>query len=126
MLFLFNDRVLDLDAPEARLMQRWRSLGCGDPRELMAREALDFVRSVWRHHERERETLPGDLMLDLAALIVSKTGANAALMPTSLSGDGAGSELRLTVLPEPILGALAADRKKGGVVDAEGVWRAAA
>ncbi|MEL6258039.1 MAG: hypothetical protein AAFQ67_03150 [Pseudomonadota bacterium] len=123
MLFLFNDQVVELEAPEARLIGRWRSLGCGDPACLMAREALDFVSRVWADHVNGGFELENDTLLDLAALVVAKTGANAALFPATGRLD---AEPRLTLLPEAILAALAANRDGRGLVDATGVWRSAA
>jgi len=35
MLFLLNDKVIEVNAPEAHLLERWRTIGCGDPRQLL-------------------------------------------------------------------------------------------
>ncbi|MEO0982710.1 MAG: hypothetical protein AAFX03_08665 [Pseudomonadota bacterium] len=123
MLFLFNDRIVELDSPEARLSSRWRSLGCGDPAGLMARDALEFVQRVWREHDDDGMQLDAELICDLGALIVAKTGANAALFQSKRNGR---CEPRLTVLPEAILAALMVQRAAGGPVDLGEVWREAA
>jgi len=99
MLFLLNDRVVELDAPEARVSGRWREIGCGDPRELRALEAVDFVKS------KAQSLLDGsvaddEMLKDLAALIVSKTGANSFILKPTPSGM---VEARLSNIPDLVL-----------------------
>ncbi|HPE48939.1 MAG TPA: hypothetical protein PLR76_11100 [Hyphomonas sp.] len=103
MLFLLNDQIADVAIPEIHLSKRWKVLGCGDPAAMRAREALDFVSRVVAEHVREGVRLEETLVEDLAALIIAKTGANAALFPAT---DGRVSEARLTILPETILASL--------------------
>jgi len=123
MLFLLNDRIIDVDAPEARLARRWKTLGCGDPHSLMARDALEFSRAVIDSHKAEGMTMDADLSQDLAALIISKTGANAALfLPSNLGS----SEPRLTLLPEGILSRLQDRVEEEGRVDVNDIWPIAA
>ena len=46
MLFLLNDTVIEIDAPEARVLARWRDMGCGDPRKLRASDAVEFAKLI--------------------------------------------------------------------------------
>lgn len=100
MLFLLNDMIADIDIPEIHLTKRWKSLGCGDPHSMRAREALEFVTRVVSDHVREHMPMDEILIQDLGSLIIAKTGANAALFPVFESSVG---EPRLTILPEAIL-----------------------
>ena len=124
MLFLLNDQIVEISMPEMHLAKRWRALGCGDPYGMRAREALNFVSRVMSEHVREGVRLEDSLVEDLGALIIAKTGANAALFP--IVGQKAG-EPRLTILPETILASL---RDKmdvdGETVDIEAIWPSAA
>ena len=52
MLFLLNDTIAEIDIPEIHLSKRWKSLGCGDPHGMRAREALEFVTRVISDHVR--------------------------------------------------------------------------
>lgn len=119
MLFLLNTRVLEIDAPEARLARRWKTLGCGDPRSMMARDALDFVKAVIESHRANKTDLEDELAADIGALIISKTGANAALFVDS-------GEPRLTLLPEGILASLADKLDEGSEVEVAEIWPKAA
>jgi hypothetical protein len=103
MLFLLNDTIAEIDIPEIHLSKRWKSLGCGDPYGMRARDALDFATRVVADHVREAIPIDEVLIRDLGSLIIAKTGANAALFP--MHGDAAG-EPRLTILPEAILRSL--------------------
>ena len=119
MLFLFNNRVVEVELPELRLARRWRTLGCGDPRALRARDAVEFARCVIDQAERDAVALEDETVLDIAALIISKTGANAVQFVPRMSGP---SEPRLSnIQPE----ALETFRSAGNVRDAErfsGAW----
>lgn len=119
MLFLLNDQIIDVEAPEARLARRWKTLGCGDPRSLMARDALDFAKAVVDSHRKDDIAMDADLMGDLASLIISKTGANAVLFLTS-------GEPRLTLLPTNILATLQEKLSEGQNVVVEEIWPKAA
>ena len=119
MLFLLNTHVLEVDAPEARLARRWKTLGCGDPRSMMARDALDFAKAVMKSHMANKTELESELAADIGALIISKTGANAALFID-------GSEPRLTLLPEGILASLADKLDDGSEVEVTEIWPKAA
>ena len=100
MLFLFNDRVIDIDLPENRLQRRWRRLGCGDPHMMRARDAIDFARAVVDQAQSDALSLTEDTVQDLAALIISKTGANAVQFVPRVTGP---SEPRLsTIAPEAL------------------------
>lgn len=100
MLFLLNDQVVELDDPEAHLHACWRSLGCGDPSGMRAQEAIDFVGVIFKSIKKSEGRVDEALGRDLAALIISKTGANALLMKPTPSG---GYEPRLRDLPQLVL-----------------------
>ena len=119
MLFLLNDQIIEVEAPEARLARRWKSLGCGDPRTLMARDALEFAKAVADCHERDGSRMDTELMGDLASLIISKTGANAVLFVST-------GEPRLTLLPASILASLQDKMNGGENVDVQEIWPKAA
>jgi len=100
MLFLLNDTVIEIDAPEAHLMQRWRAIGCGDPRQLRAQQAVAFAIERFislKHANSEEQTLGQS---DIAALIVAKTGANSLILKPNASG---GYEPRLRDVPILVL-----------------------
>lgn len=124
MLFLINDQIAEIDIPEMHLARRWKSLGCGDPYGMRAREALDFAARVVSEHVKEGVRLEESLVQDLGSLIIAKTGANAALFP--VHGNTVG-EPRLTILPETILASLR-DRMaaEGTPPDIRKIWPAAA
>ena len=98
MLFLLNHKVIELDTPEAHLLQRWRDIGCGDPRVLRAQDAVDFA--VQRFTSLPLGTEDQMVFLDIAALIVAKTGANCLILKPTPSG---GYEPRLRDVPHLIL-----------------------
>ena len=100
MLFLLNDRVIEIDTPEARVMGRWREIGCGDPRQLRAHEAVDFVKTKVQSMPHPLPTDQDELLKDLAALIVAKTGANSLILKPTASGD---VEPRLKDVPSLVL-----------------------
>ena len=87
MLFLLNDKVIEITAPEAHLMQRWRDIGCGDPRLLRAQAAVEFA---VKHYAAGQAAPSSELItveLDIAALIIAKTGANSLILkPTPAGG----------------------------------------
>ncbi|MHA7858077.1 MAG: hypothetical protein ACX94D_08330 [Henriciella sp.] len=100
MLFLLNDKVIEVDAPEAHLLERWRTIGCGDPRLMRAHDAVEFVAS--RHQDLFAKSADQDdvLLLDIAALIIAKTGANSLILKPTPSG---GVEPRLRDIPPLVL-----------------------
>lgn len=100
MLFLLNDRVIELETPEARILGRWREIGCGDPRNLRAHEAVDFVKTRFLSLAGAPEPEFEEDLKDLAALIVSKTGANSLILKPTASGD---VEPRLRDVPPIVL-----------------------
>jgi len=119
MLFLLNDQIVDVETPESRLARRWKTLGCGDPRSLMARDALEFAKAVVDSHRADDAQLDQELLGDLASLIIAKTGANAALFLTI-------GEPRLTLLPANILANLQDKMNEGENVEVEEIWPKAA
>ena len=124
MLFLMNDQITGIDIPEMHLSKRWKSLGCGDPYGMRARDALEFVSRVMAEHVKEGIRLEESLLQDLGALIIAKTGANAALFP--IFGHTVG-EPRLTILPETILASLKERMSHEGTPpDMREIWPAAA
>ena len=100
MLFLLNDTVIEIDAPEAHLMQRWRAIGCGDPRQLRAQQAVAFA--VDRFADLDAANLDEqDLVrLDIAALVIAKTGANSLILKPNAGGE---YEPRLRDIPVLVL-----------------------
>lgn len=86
MLFLLNDTIIEIDAPEARVLARWRDLGCGDPRKLRASDAVEFVKTQLHPWIGRTADADRDLLKDVAALIISKTGANSLILKP-LPGD---------------------------------------
>ncbi|MEM7767801.1 MAG: hypothetical protein AAF253_09975 [Pseudomonadota bacterium] len=100
MLFLLNNQVMDLELPEHRLARRWRVMGCGDPSAMRARDAVDFARQVVDDTRAEGVDLTLDCMLDIGALIVAKTGANAAQFVPRPSGT---SDVRINTFNETVL-----------------------
>ncbi|MFN4024048.1 MAG: hypothetical protein ACK4MQ_04395 [Hyphomonas sp.] len=122
MLFLLNDIVTRIDAPEMRLIVR-ASAFAADVHALRPREAMDLVRGKLQAvHDRgqvpDRATID-----DLAALIIAKTGANAALFPVH---EGRVAEARLTILPEAILEAVRTRLAEGHRPDMGAFWTRAA
>lgn len=100
MLFLLNDKVIEITAPEAHLMQRWRDIGCGDPRVLRAQSAVEFaVQHFSSHHAMPVSDL-GLIEKDIAALIIAKTGANSLILKPNPAG---GFEPRLRDVPPLVL-----------------------
>ncbi len=123
MLFLLNDQIIEIDAPENHLAQRWKTLGCGEPNALRARDALEFVKAVIDQHRREGLRPDKGLAADLASLIIAKTGANAALFSPSDAGK---FETRLTTFPELVLEKLRARSKGQQDLDVAEIWPIAA
>ncbi len=126
MLFLLNNRLVELDVPEMRLARRWRVLGCGEPDRLQPAEALDFVQAVIDSHWYDGDEMDGDLRADLCALIVSVTGANAALFA---EGHSEKIAPRLMVLEENVLQAIQVQMQVEKVPVVTGIahiWKGAA
>lgn len=100
MLFLLNDTVIEIHAPEAHLMQRWRAIGCGDPRQLRAQQAVSFAVARFaklKFADPDEQALGRS---DIAALIVAKTGANSLILKPNAAG---GYEPRLRDVPALVL-----------------------
>jgi hypothetical protein len=123
MLFLLNDQIVDIAVPEAHLSMRWKGLGCDDPYGMRASEALDFAAGVVNKHLASETLMEPKLVEDLAALIIAKTGANAALFPKDETGL---AKPRLTILPESILEQLKSASTDGAQVDVAEIWPLAA
>lgn len=124
MLFLFNTKILEIEMPEYRLAQAWRTLGCGEPGGMRGVDAVNFVRAVLESHAQEGLEPDAGLQADLASLLIAKTGANAAIFVTGNSGS---IEPRLTQLPPRILQALKAEADGDNVsCPIEEVWANAA
>ena len=119
MLFLLNDRVIEIDLPEARLARRWRVMGCGDPHSMRAREAVDFVRAVIDQAFEQGAELDVESELDLGALIVAKTGANAVQFVPRISGP---SEPRLATVDDEVLSSFRSGQMQGHSDRQHGAW----
>ena len=100
MLFLLNDRLIELESPEARVLGRWRDIGCGDPRLIRAHEAVEFVKARFRQLTMDPNSVDQEALKDCAALIIAKTGANSLILTPTASGD---LEPRLRDVPPLVL-----------------------
>ncbi|MBU4569063.1 MAG: hypothetical protein KJ833_08870, partial [Alphaproteobacteria bacterium] len=118
-----NEYVTEIEAPELRLLKRGPLLGFEDVHAMRAREAIEFARSRLQVCLDAGTTPDNVLVADLAALIIAKTGANAALFPVH---EGRVSEPRLTILPESILEAVRARLAEGAKPDIRQIWPRAA
>ena len=86
MLFLLNTTIMDVPAPEIHLRSCWRRLGCGRPEQLRAQDAIAFVQATVEAELTRGETLDPELALDLASLVIAKTGANSLTFQPLPSG----------------------------------------
>ncbi|MEM7661955.1 MAG: hypothetical protein AAF292_06875 [Pseudomonadota bacterium] len=119
MLFLLNTSIVEIDAPELHLAKNWKRIGCGEPSAMRASDAVDFSIMVVNNHFAEGMELDETTAIDLASLIISKTGANAALFSGS-------SSARLNVLAEPVLQGLQRELGKGSSDTVDALWASAA
>jgi len=119
MLFLLNSTIVEVDAPELYVAKHWRRIGCGDPAAMRASDAVDFSIMVVNDVTGDGLALDAETATDLAALIIAKTGANAALF------DG-NNTAKLNVLPEVVLQGLQRELSKGGVETIKSFWASAA
>lgn len=104
MLFLFNDKVVNVASPELRLLIAARELGWPEGGAVNPRDAVALVTHRLCQHERAGTRPTAREERDLAALIIARTGANAALF---VRGSDGVLEARLTLLPETVLEVLA-------------------
>jgi hypothetical protein len=123
MLFLLNDTIIEIDAPEIHLLKRSAAFGGRDVHGLRAREALDLAREKFAQSLGKTSGPQHDILADIAALIISKTGANAALFP--VSGHSV-AEPRVAALPEPVLEALQSRLAAGAEPGIAAIWQRAA
>lgn len=100
MLFLLNDKVIEIEMPEMHLMQRRREIGCGDPRKLRAQQAVEFAVQRFASLRSAEEEAVFDGQKDIAALIIAKTGANSLILKPNAAG---GFEPRLRDVPALVL-----------------------
>ena len=100
MLFLLNDQVIEITAPEAHLLQRWRDIGCGDARQLRAQAAVETAVQSYTRLSLEGFQEAELSYLDIAALIIAKTGANSLVLKPTPNG---GFEPRLRDVPVLVL-----------------------
>lgn len=123
MLFLFHDHVVKVDLPELRLARRWRAMGCGDPTAIRACDAVQFACETVDAAQQGRVPLEAETELDLAALIIAKTGANAVQFV--LQAEGA-SEPRLSNVPHQALEAFrTAEQRQSNKMARAWSWSAA-
>ncbi len=104
MLFLLNDRIVDVALPEMHLERRWRRLGCGEPYGLRADQAVDFVQARLEQSRNLNLPLSEEEACDLAALIIARTGANSFTLRQHRDGQ---SQPVLQCVPAPVLSAFA-------------------
>lgn len=100
MYFLLNETIIEVNLPEIHLQQRWRALGCGDPKKLAADEAVFFVKDRLSALIQDGQTIDKELARDFAALLISLTGANSLVLKP---GPGGELEPRLQHLPHLVL-----------------------
>lgn len=100
MLFLLNTTIIDVPAPEIHLRSCWRRLGCGMPEQMRAQDAIAFVQARIETELKTGDVLDPELALDLAALVISKTGANSLTFRPTPSGK---LEPRLQHIPRLVL-----------------------
>lgn len=115
MLFLLNKTIIEVDAPELHLVRNWKRIGCGAPESLFASDAVNFAIMVVNSHADEGIELEPQTAIDIAALIIAKTGANAALFPGE-------NNAKLNVLPEVVLQGLQKELGTGISEPAERIW----
>ena len=108
MLFLLNDRIVDVPLPEMHLERRWQRIGCGSPYAMRPHEVIDFVRS--RLSVDAHMTL--DTARDLASLIIARTGANSLIIRHRLDGS---CEPMLRLIPVPVLEVFARGTGRNGM-----------
>ena len=80
MLFFLNDQIVDVAAPEIHVERRWKTIGCGYPHDLTASDVVDFVHSRLDHARLTWRRLMNAEAHDLAALVISRTGANSFML----------------------------------------------
>lgn len=100
MLFLLNDRIVDVSLPEMHLERRWKTIGCGTPYALRAQDVVDFVQArldTIRIFDRD---LSDSEAADLAALIISRTGANSLILRHRSDGS---TDPILRLIPSAVL-----------------------
>ena len=119
MLFLLNKRIVQIETPELHLSRFWKRLGCGDPANMLASDAVNFAVMLMNEHIHDGLELTNETTVDLASLIISKTGANAALFTGT-------NDARLNVLPDIVLEGLERELGKGVETAAEKLWAGAA
>lgn len=119
MLFLLNKTIVQVEAPELHLANHWRRIGCGDPTSLLASEAVSFAVDVVNAHLHDGLEIEEQTAIDLAALLIAKTGANAALF-TGMN------EARLNVLDPFVLESLQIKLGTGEESKADTLWTSAA
>lgn len=100
MLFLLNDKVIEIDSPEAHLSRRWREIGCGDPRQLRAQDAVEVATRAYAEIGQNGPEMHLTRCHDIAALIIAKTGANGLILKPTAAG---GFEPRLRDIPPLVL-----------------------
>ncbi len=100
MLFLLNETIISVAVPEVHLQQRWKTMGCGDPRTMRMQDAVSFVQARVQAAQEKHLELEVDTLRDYAALIISKTGANCLILKPTASG---ALEPRLRDVPAMVL-----------------------
>ena len=126
MLFLFNDRVLEIGNPNVRLLANWPELGCGRPDLMFARDAIEFAKAIVI--DSDEFGVDDAIYADCAALLAVKTHANAAFFIRRIGEqDASRVEARLNHIPEEHLKRVRDQRKPvGGHASLIPVWVRAA
>ena len=126
MLFLFNDRVLEIGDPKVRLLANWMELGCGRPDLLFARDAIDFAKPVVI--DSDQFGVDEAIYADCAALLAVKTHANTAFFIRQAGEEDASRvQARLNLIDEQHLQRVRNQRRPvGGHASLEPLWVRAA
>ena len=100
MLFFLNDQIVDVAAPEIHVERRWKAMRCGYPHDLSVSDVVDFVHARLDHARLTWRRVVDSEARDLAALVISRTGANSFML--KLREDGTTQPL-LQDVPETVL-----------------------
>lgn len=124
MLVLVNDIIVELDSPEAHASLFWHRVLEDDPRSMLTSGILDVVRDIFISTYADQAGTPADVnfIRDIAAVIVTYTGANVALFPTSHEN----GSMRITNVPEAVLQTLQKRSANGRTLNIDKFWKKAA
>ena len=124
MLVLVNDMIVELESPEAHANLYWNRVFETDPKLMPTSSVLEWIRhKLPDNWPRGNNALVDiDFVRDIAAIIVTYTGANVALFPA----DSVDGSTRITCVSESVLRSLQAQCARGRPMNVEKFWRKAA